>query len=217
MSGSSSQASGNGRALVLALEVERVDRAGGRQLLDQLVAPGVGRVELEARAGVVLQHAQHLLGRLRLGAVPRAEPHRDDVGERLELAPELLGERPVGLAQREVERGRLEGPVAVAARDVAHGRVRERVELREVLGEGAKRPAAGQRQRPTGGLEGDVVEPVVDDVLADPLLAAAAQRDQRGVADELLGEGELAPLQVVALDLKWKRRKLFPGAHARRG
>jgi hypothetical protein len=43
------------RALVVALEVHRVHGPGGRQLGHQLVRPGVGGVELEARAGVALE------------------------------------------------------------------------------------------------------------------------------------------------------------------
>ena len=70
-SGSSIQASGNAsshhpvelrvgdhvhrRAAVEALEVERVHRARGRQLVHQLLGPGVGGVELEAGAGVALE------------------------------------------------------------------------------------------------------------------------------------------------------------------
>ncbi len=231
-SGSSSQASGNAstsfayssgigadvdrRVLVVALQVERVDRAGLGELLDQGVAPGVGGVELEARAGVALEHAQHALGGLRLVAVERAEPHRHDVGERPQLAPEVLPERRAGLAQREVERGGLERPAPVAARHVAHRRVREQVELGEALGERPERVRAGERQRRPRGLEALMVEPVVDHVLADTLLTAAAQRDDRGVADELLGEGELAPLELVAVDFERKRCELVPGTHGRR-
>ena len=52
-----------------------------------------------------------------------------------------------GLAQREVERGRLVGPRAVAPRDLALRRLREEVEPGEVLGEARERQLARQRQQ----------------------------------------------------------------------
>ena len=50
-------------------------------------------------------------------------------------------------------------------------------------------------------LLGDVVDGVVDDVLADPLLAAAAELDDRGQPFEL-AERDPQPLELAGLDLE---------------
>jgi hypothetical protein len=47
-----------------------------------------------------------------------------------------------------------------------------------------------------------VVERVVGDVLADPVLAAALQPDRRGEAGEVGRRLELLALELVALDLE---------------
>ena len=140
-SGSSSQASGNASisfavelgvgldvdrgALVLALQVERVDGARLDQLPDQLVGPVVGRVELEAQGRVDLEPLADRLDRGDLVGSGRRQPHRDDEGDRPRLAPEHLVQRLARLAQRQVERGALERPAAVVDRDLALGRARE--------------------------------------------------------------------------------------------
>ncbi len=59
---------------------------------------------------------------------------------------------------------------------------------------------------------GDVVEHVVDDVLADPLLAAAAKMDDRRGAGEL-AVGAVAVLELVALDLDRKVGEAVEGGH----
>src|SRR2546429_4316538 len=59
---------------------------------------------------------------------------------------------------------------------------------------------------------GDVVEDVVDHVLADALLAAAAQVDDGRGAGEL-AEGAVAVLELVALDLDRKVGDQVEGAH----
>ena len=48
------------RAAVEALEVGRVDAAGGGQLVDQLLGPLVGGIELQAGGRVLLEHPQRL-------------------------------------------------------------------------------------------------------------------------------------------------------------
>ena len=140
------------RALVVALEVHRVDRAGGGQLGHQLVGPGVGGIELEARAGVALQQRGQLLGRLGLALGRRGQAHRDHVVQRPGSAADHLAERLAGLAQRQVQRRRLERPAAVVARGLAHRRrVREQVQAVDQLGQLAERgrdrsgPAPGPR------------------------------------------------------------------------
>ena len=61
---------------------------------------------------------------------------------------------------------------------------------------------AGEVEDRTGVPEGEVVEGVVDDVLADPLLAAPVQVDHRRQPLELLGDLVLEPLELVGVDLR---------------
>ena len=82
-----------------------------------------------------------------------------------------------GLAQREVERGRLEGPVAVEPGRLPARRRRPLIERGEVVGEAPERPLARQGQRGRGVAQGVGVVGYGDDVLAEPLLAA--QRSDR--------------------------------------
>ena len=60
---------------------------------------------------------------------------------------------------------------------------------------------AGEVEDGARVLEGDVVEGVVDDVLADPLVPVSLQVDDGRQAVEA-GRGELEALEVVALDLQ---------------
>ena len=202
------------RALVMALEVHRVDRAGGGQLGHQLVGPGVGGIELEARAGVALQQRRQLLCRLGLTLGRRGQAHRDHVVQRPGSAPDHLAEGLAALAQRQVQRSRLEGPAAVVARGLAHRRrVREQVQAVDQLGQLAERGGTGQVQHLARILEGDVVELVVDHVLADAVLAATVEVDQRARADELGAHRLLESRQRIALDLDRQLRDGVPGAH----
>ncbi len=105
------------------------------------------------------------------------------------------------LAQRQVERRGLECPAAVAAGDVALRLGREGVDAGHELAELAQGRVAGEVERRARVLEGDVVERVVGDVLAEPLLAAALEVDHGGEAFEA-GDLQLEPFQLVALDLQ---------------
>ena len=160
------------RALVLALEVDRVDGAERDEARDQLLVPGRRRVELEAQPRRDLQAPLHRLERRRL-----AQAQRGDEAQRLALAPERRVQRRPRLAQREVERGGLERPGAVEAKLRAGGRLREEVERAQVLGERRERPLARQRRARAGALQRLVVLGGVGDVLAEALLARAAQPD----------------------------------------
>ena len=84
-----------------------------------------------------------------------------------------------------------------------------------MLGEGGEREAAGERERRTGGLEDVVVDGVVGDVLADALLAGAAQADDGALALELAGDRGLQGLERVVLDLHRQLGEQLPGAHRR--
>ena len=159
------------RALVGALEVDRGDRAGVDELLDQLVRPVRRAVELEAQPRVGLEPAADGLEARRA-----AEPQGDDERDRARLALEHVGERAAGLAEREVERGALDRPAAVEVEGGEEGRrVREQVELADVAGEAVERPLAGERERLLAGLQLGVLLGVVGDVLAETLLAEPAQ------------------------------------------
>ena len=98
----------DGRAVVLALEVDRVDGACRLELRDQLLRPVRGRVELEAQRGVELEPSPQPPGCRRL-----TESHRDDERQRLRVDPDDLTETETRLTEREIERGALEGPAAV--------------------------------------------------------------------------------------------------------
>ena len=135
-------------ALVEALEVDGVDRARRDQLGDQLVGPVADRVELEAQRRIAVEALADRLDRGRLAraaATRRTSPGR---GSR----PSASRERQAGLAQREVERGRLERPPPVQPRHVAHGLGGEQVEAADVLAEARRssrsRPAPAPARRP---------------------------------------------------------------------
>ena len=125
------------RALVLALEVEALDRAGRRDLGGELRGPVVRGVELEAQAGVVGEPGAERLERRGL-----AEPQGDHEAHGTRLAPEHLVQGPPGLAQGEVERGGLVGPDAVVDRRRVTRRLGPQVQAGEVLGERGERPGA---------------------------------------------------------------------------
>jgi hypothetical protein len=103
------------------------------------------------------------------------------------------------LAQRQVERGGLEGPAAIVARDVAAGRrLGPNRDLLEPLREGVERPLAREVERiPARGLQRVVILGVVDDVLAGAGLTVAVEFDQRGFAYEGLSESQFAALDSI--------------------
>ena len=122
-------------------------------------------------------------------------------------------QRDAALAQREVERGRLVRPAAVVARRLADRRgALEQVELAEQGAQLAERRRAGEvEDRPRVPLR-DVVELVVDDVLADSLLTAAAQVDDRRRAREVAVPA-VAVLELVGLDADRELRKAVKRRH----
>ena len=181
------------RALVLALEIDRVDRAQRDELRDQLLVPGRRGVELEAQARRDPQALAQRLERRRL-----AQAQRGDEAHRLALAPERRVQRRAGLAQREVERGRVERPVAVQARlrrSVGSGK---RSSERRCSAKDASVQSPAQRPRArAGALQRLLVLGVVGDVLAEALLARAVQADDGGLAHELARQGDLVAFELV--------------------
>ena len=131
------------RAVVLALEVDRVDGARRCELRDQLVRPVGCRVELEAEARIVAEPGVEAFGRRRL-----AESHRDDERQRLGLPADGGTERQARLAQREVERSALVRPAPVVEVRVLVGLVIEELERLEVLRERVERPRLRRGRAP---------------------------------------------------------------------
>ena len=72
----------------------------------------------------------------------------------------------------------------------------------ERVGERLQRPAAGERQDGSGLLLAVMVLGVPGDVLAEPLVAAAAQVHDGGHAGEASRHRLLEPLELVDLDLE---------------
>ena len=185
------------RAFVLAFEVDGIDRAGLGELGDQLLGPARVRVELEAEGRIEGQPRVEPLRGRRV-----AEPSRDDERHRPRLAPDRVAERPVGLAQREVESRAFESPAPVVVVRVLGGlRIEER-QRREVLGEGVEGPRAGEREVWPAFLESIVLFSVIGDVLADPLLAASLKPDDRRLAEEIGARLQLEQVERVLLDLR---------------
>ena len=155
--GSSSQASGqaldhstvqsrvgwavDGRAAVLALEVDRVDRPVPASSATSSSSQSGVASSLKRRPGIEREPRAQPLGRWRL-----AEAHRDDERQRRDLTTDDLAERPAGLAQREVERGALEAPAPIVEVGVLLRLVVEERQGREVLGERVQCPVAGERE-----------------------------------------------------------------------
>jgi hypothetical protein len=71
-----------------------------------------------------------------------------------------------------------------------------------VLAEAAQRPRARERQRRTSVLERNLVERVVGDVLALPVVAVAAQVERRREPREVRARLQLAALERVLVDDK---------------
>src|SRR6266516_2037240 len=91
-----------------ALEVDDVGAAEAGELRDEVVAPGLGCVELEARLRVELDERTERTGRGLL-----AQSLRDHVANRARRPPERLAERLMRLPKRQVERRALVAPAAV--------------------------------------------------------------------------------------------------------
>jgi hypothetical protein len=94
------------------------------------------------------------------------------------------------------------------------GARREEGEALEELREAVHRVAARQRKRRALGLERVVVLAGIRDVLADALVAAAAQVEHGRLADELRRGPRLEALELVGLDLEREVANAVVGRHA---
>ena len=157
--------------------------------------PGRHRVELEAHAGGAGQPPPQRLDRRLL-----AQAQRVDEAHRPRLPAEHLVQRAAGLAQREVERRRLERPPAKAQRRLPLGRRGPQLERREVLAEARQRPFPLERQRRPGLVQRGAVLAEHGHVLAQPLGAGADQPHVRRDAVELVGEHGVQALVLARLD-----------------
>ncbi len=190
---------------VLALEVDRVDRAGRRDLVDERRLPARLRVELEADSGRAGEPPAHRLDRRLL-----AEAERVDEAHRLRLEPEHVVQRAAGLAEREVEGRRLERPATEAQRHVPLRRLRPQREPAELLAEAGQRPLAREGQRRLGLVQRGAVLAERRDVLAQPLRSGAHEPHVRRDAVELVGEDGVQAVVLARLDNERKLRDPRP-------
>ena len=199
----------DGRALVGALQVDRVDGTRLRERLDQLRVPLARRVELEAQLRVALEQARDRVERRRV-----LDPQGDDEVDGLRLAPHGLSQRRARLAQGEVERRALVRPAAVVEEGVHPRPGREERHAVEELREAVERVASGEREGRALGLQRLLILAGVGDVLADSFVAAAAQVDHRRAAHELRRCLDFQALQLVGLDLQREVADEVVGRHS---
>jgi len=83
-----------------------------------------------------------------------------------------------------------------------------------VLGEGAERPLAGERQLGAALLRDPVLVGLVRDVLARALLAGSLEADDRREPLEAARDGPGQAVELVALDLQRQVDDAVVGAHA---
>ena len=129
-----------------------------------------------------------------------AEAHRDDVRDRPRLPADRLGDRDAGLAEGEVERGALVRPLPVLAVVLARRAGRPEVQRLEQPRERLDRVLARERELGARLLEGELVVPVVRDVLADALVPLAAEADDRRPPDEAARHLLVEPVEGVVLE-----------------
>ena len=181
----------DGRALVGALEVDRGDRAGGRQPVDQVLVPVRGAVELELQPRVGLEPPAD-----RVEARRAADPQRGDEVDRRLLAPERLRQRLAALPQARGRARRSRSPSGGrSGRPACPARSPANVSSPPTCSQNdAEGPRAGQRQVGAARLLGALVLGAVGDVLPEPLLAAALEVEGGGDALELrVRSGARAP------------------------
>jgi hypothetical protein len=175
------------------LKSSRVDAAGRGEPPDELVRPVAVGIQLEPQVRIQLEPALDV-----------RDSRRDDEAHRPYLTAERITERVTRLAQSEVERGRLERPAPV----VRLAGLEERV--------GVERVPAHERELALPRLELLVHARVVVDVLAAPLVAAAAEHDDRSAERETACDLARERLELVFLDLERERADLVVAAHAPR-
>jgi hypothetical protein len=119
-------------------------------------------------------------------------------------------QRAAGLAQREVERRRLERPLAQAQRHLPLRRLRPQLERGEMIAEVGQRPLALERQGRPGLVQRGAVLAQHRDVLAQPLGAGADEPHVRRDALELVGEHGVQALVLARLDDERQPREPRP-------
>src|SRR5438445_7164190 len=143
-----------------------------------------------------------------------AEPERDDERDRLRPATEGLGQRPAGLAEREVESRALEGPAAVVTRRRHPGLGGgKEVDRADDPRERIHRVSTVECVDGSGLLEALVVVGTVGDVLADTGLPRSVQRHDRRPPREVARHVALETGEVVRLDLEPEPGEEVESAH----
>lgn len=184
------------RPLVVALQVEDADRAGGREALDQVVGPVRCRVEFELRVGLDLEPPFDALGGRWL-AESGADDEPNGVVPPVERAPEVR----FGLAERQVERGAFEPPPTVVLEVHPLGLATdEQVALVERVRERVQRVLAGEVPGGVGLGQRVVFVGLVGHVLAATHVTVAGEREHRRRAGEPARRLALAALERTLLD-----------------
>jgi hypothetical protein len=119
-------------------------------------------------------------------------------------------QRAAGLAQREVERRRLERPVAEAQRHVPLRWLRPQLKRGEVVAEAGQRPFARDWQRGPGLVQRGAVLAEHRDILAEPVRASANEAHVRRDALELVGEDGVQAAILARPDDKRQPREPRP-------
>ena len=190
---------------VLALEVDRVDRARGRDLVDERRRPGRLRVELEAHAGGAGEPPAHGLDRRLL-----AEAERVDEAHRLRLSPSTsCSERP---AWRSARSSAADSNAQLRKRRApSHsGGSGHSSSVARCVAEAGQRPLALERQRRSGLVQRGAVLAEHRDVLAQPVDAGADEPHVRRDALELVGEDGVQALVLARLDDERQLREPRP-------
>ena len=197
---------------IVALEVDRIDGSGRRDLLEEprRCEPVGHRVELEAQVGVGGEPLRHRLERRGV-----AQPEAGDEMQRPRRAAEHLVQALAGLAQCEVGGCRLEAPATVVGILVGELRphVWKQVERREVLGELAERERAGERVVRAAVDHGLRDRRPLGDVLAATLSALAVEHV--GGGDPIPARFHFAAVMLdrVPVDLELEIGEQAPGTH----
>jgi len=178
----------------VTLQVQDADAPAVGDRRDEGVVPVVGRVQFELGARVDRPDVVEPARRLEAGA--------HDEPDRVVGPTERTREVGIGLPERQIEGGALEGPAAVVAVARCGRRRREQRQVLEVSGEPGEAVLAGEFQAavPVGVLEPSLVVGVVSHVFTAARLAVARQRHRGRAAREVTGGFERRGLQGVLVD-----------------
>jgi hypothetical protein len=190
---------------VVALEVDCVDGARRRDLIDERGRPTRLGVELEAHAGTAGETTAHGLDRGLL-----AQPERVHEAHRLRPDAKHLVQSAAGLAQREIERRGLERPAAKTDRTGVLRRLRPKAERRQMLTEAGECPVPLKGQGRTRFMQRRAVLAKRRYVLAETAGTAPGQPYLRRNALEVMSEDGVQAFVLARLDHERQRRQSRP-------